>query len=109
MLRAAMYVTILSVAGGAPAAAQNANSHGEKLFADRGDGRVESISEGDLEAVAKAHPALSLGSYPFFGPEGFGSNLVVRGRDEGEVAATVEELIGALAGVGAKTITRVEA
>ena len=75
--------------------------------------RVEGAGEGamaaPLEAVARSHPALSLGSYPFFGPEGFGSNLVVRGRDEGEVAATVEELIVALADVGAKTITRVEA
>jgi len=75
--------------------------------------RVEGIGESamadPLEGVAKAHPDLSLGSYPFFGPDGVGSNLVVRGRDAAEVAATVEELIGALSGVGAKSITRVEA
>ena len=75
----------------------------------RVEGAGESMMAEPLEAVAKAHPALSLGSYPFFGPEGFGSNLVVRGRDEGEVLATVEELIGVLANVGAKSITRVEA
>jgi molybdenum cofactor synthesis domain-containing protein len=75
----------------------------------RVEGAGESMMAEPLEAVAKAHPALSLGSYPFFGPEGFGSNLVVRGRDEGEVLATVEELIGVLADVGAKSITRVEA
>ncbi len=74
----------------------------------RVEGAGESMMAAPLEAVAKAHPALSLGSYPFFGPEGFGSNLVVRGRDEGEVLATVEELIGVLADVGAKSITRVE-
>ena len=74
----------------------------------RVEGAGESMMAAPLEAVAKAHPALSLGSYPFFGPEGFGSNLVVRGRDEGEVLATVEELIGVLADVGAKSITRVD-
>src|SRR6202030_3807226 len=72
--------------------------------------RVEGAGEGviaePLGALAKAHPELSLGSYPFFGPEGFGSNLVVRGRDGAEGAATVGELIGVLDGVGARSITR---
>jgi molybdopterin-biosynthesis enzyme MoeA-like protein len=74
--------------------------------------RVEGIGEGvmaaPLEAVAKAHPDLSLGSYPFFTPEGYGSNLVVRGREAAEVAATVDELIDALQGLGAKSITRMD-
>ena len=75
--------------------------------------RVEGAGEGiiaePLEVLAKAHPSLSLGSYPFFGPEGYGSNLVIRGRDEDEVTATVEELVAALEGVGARTIIRVDA
>ena len=70
--------------------------------------RVEGTGEGaiaaPLETLARAHPALSLGSYPFFGPEGFGSNLVIRGRDEAEVVATVHELVAALDGVGARAI-----
>jgi molybdenum cofactor synthesis domain-containing protein len=70
--------------------------------------RVEGTGEGaiaaPLETLARAHPGLSLGSYPFFGPEGFGSNLVIRGRDSEEVAATVDELVAALEGVGAKAI-----
>ncbi len=70
--------------------------------------RVEGAGEGaiaaPLETLAKAHPDLSLGSYPFFGPEGFGSNLVIRGRDAAEVAATVDELVAALDGIGAKAI-----
>ena len=74
--------------------------------------RVEGAGEGviaaPLEALAKAHPDLSLGSYPFFGPEGYGSNLVIRGRDAQEVAATAEALIAALDGIGAKTIAAVE-
>ena len=61
-----------------------------------------------MAALAKAHPALSLGSYPFFSPEGYGSNLVIRGRDGDEVAATVEELVAALADIGANKIIRVE-
>ena len=66
--------------------------------------RVEGSGEGviaePLERVAKAHPDLSLGSYPFFGPEGYGSNLVLRGREPGELDATVDELVAALAAIG---------
>jgi len=66
--------------------------------------RVEGFGEGliaaPLEAVAKNHPSESLGSYPFFSPEGYGANLVIRGRDPAEVDATVVELLAALAGVG---------
>jgi molybdopterin-biosynthesis enzyme MoeA-like protein len=73
--------------------------------------RVEGAGEGaiaaPLETLAKAHPALSLGSYPFFGPEGYGSNLVVRGRDPAEVEATIDELVEALAPIGAKQVIRV--
>jgi molybdenum cofactor synthesis domain-containing protein len=75
--------------------------------------RVEGAGEGviaePLGALAKAHPGLSLGSYPFFGPEGYGSNLVVRGRDGAEVERTVDELLAAMQHVGAKSVTRVEA
>ncbi|HXV01079.1 MAG TPA: competence/damage-inducible protein A [Caulobacteraceae bacterium] len=74
--------------------------------------RVEGAGEGaiaaPLEELAKAHPALSLGSYPFFGPDGYGSNLVIRGRDEAEVVATVEALVEAVGDIGAKAVIRVE-
>jgi molybdenum cofactor synthesis domain-containing protein len=74
--------------------------------------RVEGAGEGaiaaPLETLAKAHPSLSLGSYPFFGEGGYGSNLVIRGRDGAEVAATVEALMEALSDIGAKAIIRVE-
>ena len=75
--------------------------------------RVEGAGEGviaePLANLAKAHPELSLGSYPFFGPQGYGSNLVVRGRDGELVEKTVEDLMEALADIGAKSISRVEA
>jgi molybdenum cofactor synthesis domain-containing protein len=73
------------------------------------DGSGEGIIAEPLERIAKAHPDLSLGSYPFFGPEGYGSNLVTRGRNAAEVEATVVELTEALRAVGIEKITPVEA
>ncbi|HEV2531416.1 competence/damage-inducible protein A [Phenylobacterium sp.] len=74
--------------------------------------RVEGTGEGaiaaPLEAVARAHPAMSLGSYPFYGEGGFGSNLVLRGRDAAEVEATVAELLGALKNAGVENVREVE-
>jgi molybdenum cofactor synthesis domain-containing protein len=74
--------------------------------------RVQGSGEGaiaaPLEAVAKAHPAMSLGSYPFFGQDGYGSNLVLRGRDAGEVEATVAELIAVLRDAGIGDVREVE-
>ncbi|MGE5500573.1 MAG: competence/damage-inducible protein A [Ignavibacteriales bacterium] len=72
------------------------------------DGSGEGAIAAPLEAVAKAHPDLSLGSYPFFSAEGYGSNLVIRGRDAAEVDATVAELTEALRGAGVGRITEVE-
>jgi molybdenum cofactor synthesis domain-containing protein len=74
----------------------------------RVDGSGEGVIAAPLEAVNKAHPSLSLGSYPFFSAEGFGSNLVVRGRDEAEIAAAIEELTAALRAVGVTGITLVD-
>ena len=44
----------------------------------RVEGSGEGVIAAPLEAVAKGRPNLSLGSYPFFGPDGYGSSLVVR-------------------------------
>jgi molybdopterin-biosynthesis enzyme MoeA-like protein len=72
--------------------------------------RVDGAGEGSiaalLEGVALARPSLSLGSYPFFGPEGFGTNLVVRGYDEAEVEAAIAELLTILAGVEGARLSR---
>jgi molybdenum cofactor synthesis domain-containing protein len=67
-------------------------------------GTGEGVIAAPLEAIAKAHPDLSLGSYPFYGEGGYGANLVIRGRDAEEVAATVESLIAALRAVGVADI-----
>lgn len=74
----------------------------------RVDGSGEGVIAAPLEAVAKAHPTLSLGSYPFFSADGYGSNLVVRGRDADEVAATVTELEAALRAAGVATVTHLD-
>ena len=75
--------------------------------------RVEGTGEGviaaPLEAVAKAHPAMSLGSYPFFSAEGYGSNLVLRGRDPDELAETVAQLIAALQAAGIENVRELAA
>lgn len=74
--------------------------------------RVEGSGEGaiaePLETVARAHPSMSLGSYPFFGDGVYGSNLVLRGRDAAEVEATVAELIGVLRAAGVANVREVE-
>jgi molybdenum cofactor synthesis domain-containing protein len=74
----------------------------------RVDGAGEGAIAAPLETVARAHPDLSLGSYPFFSHEGYGSNLVVRGRDPAEVGSTVEELTAALRAAGVAQITEVD-
>jgi len=72
------------------------------------EGSGEGVIAEPLEAVARAHTALTLGSYPFFGDGGYGANLVIRGRDADEVAAALEELKAALTVVGVAKMTEVE-
>jgi len=75
----------------------------------RVEGSGESVIAAPLEAVAKAHPAMSLGSYPFFSAEGYGSNLVLRGRDPDELAETVAQLIAALQAAGIENVRELAA
>jgi molybdenum cofactor synthesis domain-containing protein len=70
----------------------------------RVEGSGEGVIAAPLEAVAKAHPEMSLGSYPFFGDGIYGSNLVLRGRDPEELGAAVEELVAALRGAGIASV-----
>lgn len=75
----------------------------------RVEGSGEGVIAAPLEAVARAHPGMSLGSYPFYGPDGYGANLVLRGRDPGELEATVGELVDALKAAGIEKVAEVEA
>ena len=45
----------------------------------------------------------------FFSPDGYGSNLVLRGRDPDQLADVVLELVAALRGVGIENVREVEA
>ena len=72
------------------------------------EGSGEGVIAAPLEAVARAHPRMSLGSYPFFGDGVYGSNLVLRGRDSLELAAAVQELIDALTTAGIASVREVE-
>jgi molybdenum cofactor synthesis domain-containing protein len=71
--------------------------------------RVEGFGEGvmalPLETTAKAYPDLSMGSYPFFSPAGYGSQLVIRGRDRAMIEAAQVDLIAALEAAGVNAIT----
>jgi len=75
----------------------------------RVEGSGEGVIAAPLEAVAKTHPNMSLGSYPFSGPDGPGSNLVLRSRDADELAATVDELIAALRAIGIEQVQEIDA
>jgi molybdopterin-biosynthesis enzyme MoeA-like protein len=64
---------------------------------------ADSIPEGrygePLGAIAAAHPEVTIGSYPAFKDGRFNNQVVVRGKDEGRVAAAraaVEAMIAAL-------------
>jgi molybdopterin-biosynthesis enzyme MoeA-like protein len=74
----------------------------------RVEGSGEGVIAAPLEAVAKAHPDMSLGSYPFFGAEGYGSNLVLRARDPDLLGEVVEELMAALKAAGIANVREVE-
>ncbi len=75
----------------------------------RVEGSGEGVIAAPLEAVAKAHPEMSLGSYPFFEAGNYGSNLVLRSRDMVELEQTVAELVAALKSAGVENVQSVEA
>lgn len=47
---------------------------------------------GPLAEIATTYPDLSMGSYPYVSPSGYGSNLVVRGTDGARVEAAAARL-----------------
>ncbi|MBX9930726.1 MAG: competence/damage-inducible protein A [Methylobacterium sp.] len=70
---------------------------GTKVISDTIE--VGNLPEGtyasDLGIIAKAHEAVSIGSYPSMTPNGFANRIVVRGRDA-EAVASAREAIGTL-------------
>lgn len=58
----------------------------------RGPGLREGDFAGALGALAAASPDLDFGSYPWFGPDGYGAALVVRGTDRDAVIRAGDSL-----------------
>jgi len=76
----------------APKLATGARMLSETVRADAREGDVGT----ELGAVAKAHPEVIIGSYPFMDERGPNTNIVVRSRDAGKLAAAkaaVEEML----------------
>ena len=71
----------------------------ETIRADAKEGDVGT----ELGAIAKAHPATIIGSYPFIDEKsGPNTNIVVRSRDAGELATVKAEVEGMLKKVKAQ-------
>ncbi len=67
------------------------------------EGLPEGAYAAGLGVLAKAHPDVSIGSYPSFSPDGFRNQIVVRGKDATHVAAAraaVATLLAELKGDG---------
>ncbi len=57
----------------------------------------EGIYAAGLGEVATAHPGVSIGSYPSFGPEGFRNQIVVRSKDETLLEAAASAVMALVA------------
>lgn len=78
----AMVATVLpTLTGGAPLISAT-------MRIDRGEGDIA----GPLGQVAKDHPTLSIGSYPFQKDGKYGAHIVVRGNDQEEIDAAMQTL-----------------
>ena len=78
----AMVQSVLpTLTGGAPLISKT-------LRIERGEGDIA----GPLGALAVAFPDLSMGSYPFQKDGKYGAHIVIRGNDEGQIAAALTKL-----------------
>ncbi len=53
-----------------------------------------------LKEIAGAHPTVSIGSYPYYREARYGTNLVIRGRDQGEIDGAVRAVKAMLTEMG---------
>lgn len=80
----AMVASVIpTLTGGAPILSQT-------LRVDRGEGDIA----GPLAQIAQEFPNLSFGSYPFQQNGAYGSNVVVRGIDGGQLDHAMSRLVG---------------
>jgi molybdenum cofactor synthesis domain-containing protein len=79
--------------GGEPVRSRSISAHlGESQVANR------------LSAIQDKHPDVDLGSYPFYRKEHYGTNLVMRGTDEYELDAMLEEVRALIISFGVEPI-----
>ena len=68
--------------------------------------RAKGVREGDLAARLRAlqddAPEVSLGSYPWYGPDGFGAHLVARSADPEALARATQGLVALVRELGAE-------
>ena len=77
----------------APTLESGAKMLSETMRADAREGDVGSA----LGEIAKAHPGVSIGSYPFFDEaRGPNTNIIVRARDPEKLAAAKAEVVAML-------------
>jgi molybdenum cofactor synthesis domain-containing protein len=75
----------------APTLTRGAPVHSRTVRFEGGEGEIAKA----LKEVQERYPALSIGSYPFETPQGFATNLVLRGRNQGALNAALEDVQGA--------------
>jgi molybdenum cofactor synthesis domain-containing protein len=80
----------------APRLTRGQRVHTSTVTARVPEGRIAAA----LAGIQQAHPAVAIGSYPYYREDGFGVQLVVRGRDAAEVDAAASEIEDALKGQG---------
>jgi len=68
------------------------------VYAPEGD--VANAGLGDIQA---RFPAVEIGSYPFFRPEGPGTTIVFRGTDRSQIDRAADALLSLAARIGAQT------
>lgn len=68
------------------------------VVADIGEGAIA----GALAAIQEAHPAVAIGSYPVYRPDGYGVQLVARGFDGAAVEEVAGEITAMLEAAGGK-------
>ncbi len=64
----------------------------------------EGVIAKDLGLLQDRHPALEIGSYPFFRQGKFGASFVIRGTDQAEIDQAATELHGIIHNLGADPI-----
>ena len=82
----------------APTLATGAKMLSQTIRADAREGDVGT----QLGEIAKAHPAVIIGSYPFFDDKGPNTNIVVRSRDADSLALAAAAVAGMLVQVKAE-------